>query len=143
RRRIDEERERLFASERAARAEAEKANRLKDEFLATLSHELRTPLNAIVGWSQLLRRGPVDAEELAEGLEAIERNAKAQTQLIGDLLDVSRIPSGKLRLDIQPVDPAAMINGALDAVTHAAAAKNIRINRILEFNGHTISGDPG
>jgi DNA-binding response OmpR family regulator len=96
----EDERERLLISERAARAEAERANRLKDDFLATLSHELRTPLHAIVGWSQLLRSGNADPEELAEGLEAIERNAKSQNQLIGDLLDVSRISSGKLRLDL-------------------------------------------
>ncbi|HWE01955.1 MAG TPA: response regulator [Tepidisphaeraceae bacterium] len=138
----EDQRERLLVSERAARAEAEKANRLKDDFLATLSHELRTPLNAIVGWSQLLRRGPVDAEELAEGLEAIERNAKAQTQLIADLLDVSRITSGKLCLDIQPVDPGAMIDSALDAVKHAAAAKGIHINRILDVQAYTVSADP-
>ncbi len=131
-----------FSSVNAARAEAERANRLKDEFLATLSHELRTPLNAIVGWSQLLRRGPVGSEELAEGLEAIERNAKAQTQLIADLLDVSRITSGKLRLDIQPVDPAAMIDGALDAIKHAAAAKNIHVSRVLDSQIYYVSGDP-
>ena len=139
----EEQRERLLISERAARAEAEKANRLKDDFLATLSHELRTPLNAIVGWSQLLRRGPVEPDELAEGLEAIERNAKAQTQLIADLLDVSRITSGKLRLDIQPVDPSAMIDDALDSIKHAASAKNIQISRILDTPNYTISGDPG
>ncbi|HET6251456.1 MAG TPA: response regulator [Tepidisphaeraceae bacterium] len=139
----EDQREKLLISERSARQEAERANRLKDEFLATLSHELRTPLNAIVGWSQLLRRGPVAPEELAEGLEAIERNAKAQTQLIADLLDVSRITSGKLRLDIQPIDPAAMIDSALDSIKHAAAAKNIHIARILDAPAFSIFGDPG
>lgn len=139
----EEQREKLLISERAARAEAEKANRLKDEFLATLSHELRTPLNAIVGWSQLLSRGGVDAAELAEGIEAIERNAKAQTQLIADLLDVSRITSGKLRLDVQVVDAAAIIDEALDAVRHTAAVKEIKITRILDAPGCSIAGDPG
>ncbi len=138
----EEQREKLLISERAARAEAEKANRLKDDFLATLSHELRTPLNAIVGWSQLLRNGRADSETMVEGLEAIERNAKAQNQLIADLLDVSRITSGKLRLDVQPLDPTAVVDGALDAVRHAAAAKDIEISRIVDSSALTVSGDP-
>jgi signal transduction histidine kinase len=139
----EDAREKLLVSEQAARAEAERANRLKDDFLATLSHELRTPLNAIVGWSQLLRSGTPEAGELAEGLEAIERNAKSQSQLIADLLDVSRITSGKLRLDIQPVDPTAMIDDALDSVKHAAASKNIHITRTLDAHAGPVLGDPG
>jgi signal transduction histidine kinase len=139
----EEQREKLLISERAARGEAEKANRLKDDFLATLSHELRTPLNAIVGWSQLLRAGHADAEELAEGLEAIERNAKAQNQLISDLLDVSRITSGKLHLDLQHIDPSLMIDSALDAVKPSAAAKNITITRTPCPSALILLGDPG
>ena len=99
-----EERERLLDSERSARAESERAGRMKDEFLATLSHELRTPLNAILGWSQLIRRGMDDKETLEEGISVIERNARVQVQLIEDLLDMSRIISGNVRLDIQSVD---------------------------------------
>ena len=110
---VESEREQLLNSERAARSAAERANRLKDDFLATLSHELRTPLSAIIGWAQILRFGKVfEQENFTEGIEAIERNAKIQTQLIEDLLDVSRITSGKLRLDIQPVDIASVASAA-------------------------------
>ena len=98
-----EERKSLLESERAARSAAERMSEVKDEFLATLSHELRTPLNAILGWSQVLRSGPKDKADYLKGLETIERNARVQTQLIEDLLDMSRITSGKLRLDIQPL----------------------------------------
>ena len=107
RKEIEKERERLLASERAARAEAERANASKDEFLAALSHELRTPLNAIVGWSQVLKnKVPADADpDIVHGVAAIERNARVQAQLISDLLDVSRITSGKLSLDLQAFDP--------------------------------------
>jgi len=104
RRLIEADRERALIAERAARSEAERANRLKDDFLATLSHELRTPLNAIVGWSQILKSGHPSETEIAEGIEAIERNATAQAQLISDLLDVSSITSGKVRLEVQSVD---------------------------------------
>ena len=100
---------------------------MKDEFLATLSHELRTPLNAILGWSQILRRPDVDRDELRAGLETIERNARAQTQLIEDLLDMSRIISGKLRLDVQPVEPATFVEAAIETVRPAADAKGIRL----------------
>ena len=93
------EREQLLANERAARAEAERANRFKDEFLATLSHELRTPLQSMLGWAQLLKFGDPTPDELAEGIDAIERNAQLQSQMIADLLDVARITSGKLQLD--------------------------------------------
>jgi len=138
---IEAERERLLASERLARAEAERANRLKDDFLATLSHELRTPLNAIVGWSEVLRRGKPDAEDLAEGLEAIERNVKSQSQLISDLLDVSRITSGKLRLELQYINAGETVNSALDSVMSAANAKGVRLVRNLSA-GEGILADP-
>ena len=114
--------------ERAARAEAERMSELKDEFLATLSHELRTPLSAILGWAQVIAAPPDGgAEELRGPCEVIERNARAQTQLIEDLLDMSRITSGKVRLDVQPVEPAAFIEAALETVRPAAEAKRIRL----------------
>ena len=131
-RRAEEEREKLLELERAAREEAELANRLKDEFLAMLSHELRTPLNAIVGWSEVLRNGNPTAADLAEGLEAIERNARAQSQLISDLLDVSRITSGKLRLDVHPTDLAEMIHDSLEALVHSIQAKGIELERAID-----------
>ena len=138
---IEAERERLLASERAARAEAERANQLKDDFLATLSHELRTPLNAIVGWSQVLRSAGATKEDAAEGLESIERNAKVQAQLIEDLLDIARITSGKLRLDVRPTDPAVVIEGALQAVTPAAKAKDIEVRKVLDPAAGQVSAD--
>lgn len=125
RKRAEQERGELLRREQSARKEAETANRLKDEFLATVSHELRTPLNAILGWVQLLRGGDLDEATAARALETIERNAKAQTQIIEDILDVSRIVSGKLRLEMLPVHLPAAINGAIDAVRLAAEAKQI------------------
>lgn len=142
RRTTEADRERALLAERAARSEAERANRLKDEFLATLSHELRTPLNAIVGWSQILKTGAPAPGELAEGIEAIERNATAQAQLISDLLDVSSITSGKVRLDLQRVDLASMVHDAVETVIPAVRAKGIQINQILDKNAPTIRGDP-
>jgi hypothetical protein len=139
---IEAERERLLASERAARAEAERANRLKDDFLATLSHELRTPLNSIVGWSQLLMRQGLSPADITEGVEVIERNARAQAQLIDDLLDVSRITSGKVRLNLQSLDPARTVNAALESVMPAAAAKSIEIEKLLDANAGPITWDP-
>jgi PAS domain S-box-containing protein len=137
----EEERESLLDSERAARSEAERASQLKDEFLATLSHELRTPLNAILGWSQLLTMNP-GAEELREGLDAIQRNARAQTQLIEDLLDMSRIISGKVRLDIQSTELIEVIDAAFEAVRLSAEAKGIRLRKILDFAACPVLGDP-
>ena len=142
RRAIEAERERLLAGERAARTEAERANRIKDDFLATLSHELRTPLNAIVGWSQVLKGDQVSRQDVAEGIDAIDRNARAQAQLIADLLDVSRITSGKLRLDVGPVDLAATVDEALEAVAPAARAKEIHLARSLDPGAGQIIGDP-
>jgi PAS domain S-box-containing protein len=142
RRLFEVEREHLLGSERAARADAERANRLKDDFLATLSHELRTPLNAIVGWSQLLSSGALSSEEFQEGVAAIFRNAKLQAQLISDLLDVSRITSGKLRLDMQSVDLPSTIMGALDSVVPAANAKGVILQNRLEKDVMSVCGDP-
>jgi PAS domain S-box-containing protein len=139
----EEERKQLLESERWARTEAERMTRLKDEFLATLSHELRTPLGAIVGWSQVLKRPKVPEADLQSGLDIIERNARVQARLIDDLLDMSRIESGKLRLDIQPVDAVSIIEGALQTVTPAAEAKGIRLERMLDPAAGPISGDPG
>src|SRR5262249_4691523 len=137
------ERTELLASERAARTAAEKASRLKDDFLATLSHELRTPLNAILGWSQLLRQtASEDLNTLHDGLTTIERNARVQTQLIEDLLDMSRIVSGKLRLDVQPVNPLGFVSAAIETVRPAADAKGIRLEQVLDPNAGPISGDP-
>ena len=135
------ERERLLAAAEAARAEAESANRMKDDFLATLSHELRTPLNAIVGWAKILRSGKVDAEDMEEGLAAIERNSQAQTQIIEDLLDISRIISGNLRLDVQRLHLADIIEAALAAVLPAANAKEIRIHKVLDSLAGPVTGD--
>lgn len=138
--RSEAERERLLASERAARSEAERANRLKDEFLATLSHELRNPLNAIIGWASVLRPRHV-SPEFTQGLEAIERNARVQAQLISDLLDVSRIIAGKLRLDVEWLDPMEIVRSALDSVMPAAQAKQIDIRPRLYANDVKIRGD--
>src|SRR6185436_18440744 len=109
---------------------AQEANRLKDEFLATVSHELRTPLNAVLGWTHLLRSNNLDQEGRARALETIERNARFQQQLIEDLLDVSRIITGKLRLDVRPVEPSSFIDAAIEAVRPAARAKEIRITKL-------------
>jgi signal transduction histidine kinase/CheY-like chemotaxis protein len=138
-----EERRHLLDSERSARTEAERASAMKDEFLATLSHELRTPLSAILGWSQVLRLRTMGEAELRQGLETIERNARVQTQLIEDLLDMSRITSGKLLLDIQQVAPARFIEAAAETVRPAAEAKGIRVEVLLDRGAATISGDPG
>jgi signal transduction histidine kinase/ActR/RegA family two-component response regulator len=130
---FDRERETLLASERTARQEAEAANQAKDIFLATLSHELRTPLNAILGWASILNTGEeVDPEELKEGLEVIERNAKAQARLIEDVLDVSRIVSGKLNLEMRRCDLKKVIYAAGEAVHPAAEAKAIELEMDLD-----------
>jgi signal transduction histidine kinase len=123
----EQERARLLVLEQAARKHAEEANRMKDEFLATLSHELRTPLNAILGWVQVLRTGKLDAAAGARALETIERNSRAQAQLIADLLDVSRIITGKLRLELKPVELSRIIDAALDSARPAADAKAIEL----------------
>jgi PAS domain S-box-containing protein len=137
---IESEREHLLRSEKDARAEAELANRLKDDFLATLSHELRTPLTSILGWSRMLKDGELEGERARRAVETIERNAKAQSQLIEDILDVSRIISGKMRIDARPVELASIIETAIESVRPAAEAKNIRLQRVADSNV-MISGD--
>ncbi|BAC91677.1 PAS domain-containing protein [Gloeobacter violaceus] len=122
--------------------QAWEANRIKDEFLATVSHELRTPLNAILGWTQILRRRKLDAESQARALETIERNGRAQNQLIEDILDVSRIITGKLKLDVRPLDLAAVIEEALDSVCLASEAKHIALHCTLDAEAASVSGDP-
>ena len=138
-----EERKVLLESERSARAEAERTSQMKDEFLATLSHELRTPLSAILGWAQVLRRGSRDPADLQRGLQTIERNARAQAQLIEDLLDMSRITSGKVLLDMQAVHPSLFIDAAIETVRPAADAKNIRLEKDYHPDAGVIAGDPG
>jgi signal transduction histidine kinase/ActR/RegA family two-component response regulator len=138
-----EEREQLLAREQLARAEAESANRLKDEFLATASHELRTPLTAIIGWSHMLQENKPDEATLAHGLETIERNAKAQAQLVEDILDVSRVITGKLRLSVGSVDLASVINAAIDAVQLAADSRYIQLAVTLDPSARHTSGDAG
>jgi signal transduction histidine kinase/ActR/RegA family two-component response regulator len=127
--------------EQLARVEAERANRLKDEFLATVSHELRTPLNAIIGWTHMVRAGGLDEATAARAIETIERNAKSQAQLIEDILDVSRVVTGKLRLNIERVDVASVINAAVDSVQLAADAKGIRLEVILDRSAREVPGD--
>jgi PAS domain S-box-containing protein len=138
-----EDRRALLESERAARNVAERMSEMKGEFLATLSHELRTPLNAIVGWAQILRTRPSDAAQIAKGLETIERNARVQAQLIEDLLDMSRITSGKLRLDVQRLHPASVIEAAVETLRTAADAKGIRLEKSIDPSAGPISADPG
>lgn len=132
RKQVEQERQALLAREQAARAAAEAASRMKDEFLATLSHELRTPLNAILGWATLLRTRKFNADAAARALEIIERNAKAQTQMIEDLLDISRIIRGNLRLSFHPVNLISVLNAAIDVMKPAATAKNISLELLLE-----------
>ena len=136
-------RERLaFETAKRGRAEAERLGRIKDEFLANLSHEIRTPLNAILGWSQLLKPGETPEAELAEGLEIITRNARTQAKLIDDLLDMSRIVSGKMRLDVQRVDLPAVIDAAIESVDPAAQAKGIKLQKVIDPIAGPVTGDP-
>ena len=140
--RAADERKVLLDSEREARTEAERTNQLKDDFLATLSHELRTPLSAILGWAQVLRRGTRDEADLHRGLLSIERNARAQTQLIEDLLDMSRITSDKVLLDLQTLLPASIIASAIETLRPAADAKHITISSNIASDAGSITGDP-
>ncbi|HXE00285.1 MAG TPA: GAF domain-containing sensor histidine kinase [Candidatus Acidoferrum sp.] len=132
----------LLAREQQAREEAEAANRMKDEFLAVLSHELRTPLNAVLGWAVTLRTAKLEGETAARALEVIERNARAQSQLIEDLLDISRIATGKLRLDVRLVELRPVVEAALDAVRPAARAKSIELTAKLDPPTGPVYGDP-
>src|SRR5688500_15419375 len=138
-----DEREKLLESERAARNAAERMSEVKDEFLATLSHELRTPLNAILGWARILRSRPHSQPEAEKALETIERNARVQTQLIEDLLDMSRIAAGKVRLDVQSLQPITFVEAAVETVRPGAEAKGIRLATILDPDAGLVSGDPG
>ena len=142
RKRVEKERTSLLAEAERARREAEAANRAKDEFLATLSHELRTPLTSIVGWAKMLRSGQLDPETSARAIETIDRNARLQTQLIADVLDLSRIVSGKLRLNLRPMDLGPVIEAAIDTLRPAAEAKGIALRPALDPYPCTVSGDP-
>ena len=147
---------RLYEAAKKARAEAERAasdnerlyrqaeesSRLKEEFLATISHELRTPLSAILGWARMLRLGQLSPEDSTKALETIERNARAQAQLVDDLLDVSRIITGKLRMDVRPADPNSFIEAAVEAVKPAAEAKGVRVQKVFDTGPISIPGDP-
>jgi signal transduction histidine kinase/CheY-like chemotaxis protein len=132
---------RLYEAEQQARISAEAANRMKDEFLATVSHELRSPLNAILGWMKLLRAGRLDEQGASHALETVERSARAQSRIISDLLDVSRIISGKLLLKVRPIEPVRVIEAAVEAVRPAAVAKGIRFETSLDPSAGPISGD--
>jgi PAS domain S-box-containing protein len=141
RKRIEQERERLLEITERARAVAEAASRAKDAFLATVSHELRTPLSPILAWSTMLRQGALDAQKTERALETIERCARNQAQLVEDLLDMSRIVAGKLRLAVRPVEVAPLVRAAVDVVRHAAEAKEIQLEAVLDPDGR-VSGDP-
>ncbi len=141
-RRAEAERASALEREQAARRQAEEASRAKDEFLATVSHELRTPLNSILGWARMLRTGRLDEPTIERALETIERNTVSQSQLIEDLLDISRIITGKMRIAVQRVDLAAVVHAAVDSNRPAAEAKNIRLEVVLDTFSGTLLGDP-
>ena len=141
RRRVEREREDVLRNVEAARVEAERINHAMGEFLATISHELRTPLGAILGWAQVLDRQPSDAATVTHALEAITRNARAQVQLIEDLLDMSRIESGQLRLDMRPIEVGIVVTKAIDAILPAATAKGIRLDAVVGGVA-VVSADP-
>jgi PAS domain S-box-containing protein len=143
RKRLDEERKLLLDIERTARVESERTSRMKDEFLATLSHELRTPLNAILGWTQLLKRDQQDPEMLSEAISVIERNVRVQTQLIEDLLDMSRIISGNVRLDVQRVELSEIIDVAMEGVKPTAETKGVKLEKVIDRLVGLVSGDQG
>jgi signal transduction histidine kinase/CheY-like chemotaxis protein len=134
--------ERAAADKERLFRQAEESSRLKEEFLATISHELRTPLSAILGWARMLRMGQLSEENAAKALDTIERNARAQAQLVDDLLDVSRIITGKLRMNVQPADPNSFIEAAVEAVKPAADAKGVRIHKVIDTGLISIPGDP-
>ena len=138
---LSAEREFILQSERTARSEAERLSHLKDEFLATLSHELRTPLNAIQGWAMLLRKQPASKEDYQRGLETIERNVRVQIQIVNDLLDMSRIISGKVHLEVQPLYLHELIEQSIETVRPSAAAKGIRIQSLLDSRIGLVRGD--
>jgi signal transduction histidine kinase/DNA-binding response OmpR family regulator len=141
RKQAESARAQMLLREQAARADAEQANRTKDEFLATLSHELRTPLSAILGWSHLVRTGKLNEPQMSRAFETIERNARSQSQLIDDLLDVSRIITGKLQIEPQPIDLCEVIEDSIEGVRPALEAKNIQLETRLEAAGCFVLGD--
>lgn len=141
RRRAEEEKTHLLASERSARSAAERASQMKDEFLATLSHELRTPLTAILGWAHVLVGGRTSEAVKAQGLETIERNARAQTKLVEDLLDMSSIISGKLRMEMRRLSPVSFVEAAIETIQPTADAKGIRLVRRLDRDAGPLRGD--
>ena len=141
RRQLEQERDELLIREQQARAEAEQGNAAKDLFLATLSHELRTPMTAILGWARMLRDGTLDPTRVEHGLAVIERNASVQQQLINDLLDVSRIISGKLELQFGSVDPVKICEAAIDAMQPQIAAKHVAIHKTFDQSAGLIPGD--
>lgn len=141
RRRVDEQRDRLLESERIARADAERASRAKDEFVAMISHELRTPLNAILGWTQLMISKRNDPTLIDHGLDVVARNTRLQAQLISDLLDISRIVTGKLRLDMRRIRLGAIMTDAIETVQQEADSKGVNIHAELEDVGPAIDGD--
>jgi PAS domain S-box-containing protein len=134
----------MLEAERSARIAAQRAARMKDEFLATLSHELRTPLNSILGWTQILRRqGTPKPEDFHRAMEVIERNTRAQAKLIEDLLDLSRVMSGRIRLDVQQTAIVEVVRGAIESAEPIAQTKGVRLESVLDPRGGTVSGDPG
>ncbi len=141
-RRADQEREDLLARERIAREQAERATLLRDEFLGTVSHELRTPLNAILGWAEILQSGPRTPEALQAGLATIARNARLQAQLVDDMLDLSRMSGGQLRMDASPVDIGAVVREAVLAVTPAASARHLHVRQEADGPPAYVTGDP-
>ena len=141
RQRAEAERERLLAAEQTARAEVEGANRAKDEFLAVLSHELRTPLQSMLGWVKLLKLGKLDADAAARALSTLERNTRTQAQLIGDLLDVSRIVAGKLRIELRPLELRPVLEAALESIRAAAEDKGVRLHATFEPRVTVVAGD--
>lgn len=143
RKRLEEERKELLDMERAARVEVERTSRIKDEFLATLSHELRTPLNAILGWTQLLKEDKGDLEMLTEAIGVIERNVRVQSQLVEDLLDMSRIISDNLRLDLQRVEVPELIDAAMEEVKPVAETKGVKLQKVIDPLAGSVRVDPG
>lgn len=141
RKQAEAEREKLLKEAQTAHKQAEIANRMKDEFLATVSHELRTPLNAILGWTQMLKNGIVGYEQLPKAIETIERNSRSQAQLVEDLLDVTRIVSGKLRLNVKPVELSSIVETAIDTVRPAAEARGVEIEKRFDEHPALVSGD--
>src|SRR5262249_17272646 len=141
RKQVEEEREKLLAQEKAAREEAEAANRMKDEFLATISHELRTPLTSILGWARILSDNQLSESQTRHALQVIERSAKSQTELIDEILDTSRIITGRLKLDARPVEIAQVFQAAIEVIRPSAEAKRIDLQTVIEDRGSLVLGD--